>query len=149
MDTKTLIFDDDLQPENCVCFGLRRAARMASKTFDDALKPTGLRNTQFALLGTLSKLGVASIGELSEMLATDGTTLTRNLKILACKGLIEDVAAADARVHAVQLTELGRKKYDAALPLWRGAQEHLLEAVGSNRWSEIRAELDNIEKVCT
>ncbi len=137
-----------LEPVDCVCYRLRRAARLAAKNYDGALKPTGLRNTQFALLGSLNKLGESSIGELSNRLATDGTTLTRNLEVLVRRGLIEDVAADDARVRVIRVTELGKKTYVAALPLWHEAQKHVLEAVGSKRWTEMRVELDKIEEAC-
>ncbi|MCP4328377.1 MAG: winged helix-turn-helix transcriptional regulator [Alphaproteobacteria bacterium] len=148
MSIETRTSDSELQTVDCLCYRLRRAARLAAKTYDGALKPTGLRNTQFALLGTLNKLGESSIGELSEKLATDATTLTRNLKVLVGRGLIESVAADDARVHVIRVTELGKKTYLAALPLWRGAQKHMLDAIGSKRWAEMRAELDKIEQAC-
>ena len=140
--------DTALQPMNCVCNRLRRAARLAAKTYDSALKSTGLRNTQFALLWSLSKLGEPSIGELSESMATDGTTLTRNIEILIRRGLIEDVVADDARVRAIRLTALGKKTLAAALPSWREAQKHVLDAVGSKHWTAMRAELDKIEAAC-
>ena len=139
---------DALQPVDCVCYRLRRAGRLAAKTYDGALKPTGLRNTQFTLLASLTNLGIASIGELSDRLATDGTTLTRNIEVLVRSGFIEDVTTDDARVRVIQLTELGKKTYDAALPLWREAQKHVLAAVGSTGWTEMRAELDRIEAAC-
>jgi len=46
------------------------------------------------------------------------------------------------------LTELGNKTYVAALPLWQQAQKQVLEAVGSKRWTEMRVELDKIERAC-
>ena len=148
MTENSRISDNALQPMDCVCYRLRRAARLAAKTYDGALKPTGLRNTQFALLVTLNSLGESSIGELSDRLATDGTTLTRNLEVLVRRGLIEDVAADDARVRVIRVTELGNKTYVAALPLWQQAQKQVLEAVGSKRWTEMRVELDKIERAC-
>ncbi len=148
MTTETRSSGNELQPVDCICYRLRRAARLAAKTYDGALKPTGLRNTQFALLGSLNQLGESSIGELSDSLATDGTTLTRNLEVLVRRGLIEDVAADDARVRVIRLTKLGKTTYDAALPLWRETQKHVLGAVGSKRWTEMRAELDKVEAAC-
>lgn len=149
MTRNSNISDNVLQPAvDCVCYRLRRAARLAAKTYDRALKPAGLRNTQFALLGSLNKLGESSIGELSNTLATDGTTLTRNLEVLVRRGLIEVVAADDSRVRVIRVTELGQKTYDAALPLWHVAQKQVLKAVGSKRWTEMRVELDKIEEAC-
>ena len=121
MSTKTGTIDSELQPIDCVCYRLRRAARLAAKTYDRALKPIELRNTQFALLSTLKQLGEANIGDLSKIMATDGTTLTRNLEVLVRRRLIENVAVDDARIRVIRITEIGEKTHDKAMPLWRAA----------------------------
>ena len=73
---------DDAPPPGgiCVCNSFRRAARLTSKVFDRALKPAGLRTSQFTALVTLDENGPVAIGELADLMATDGTTLTRNLE---------------------------------------------------------------------
>ena len=148
--TKSILASADLlDPVDCVSYRLRRAARMAARFYDDALRPSGLRNTQFALLASLDILGETSIGDLSEELATDGTTLTRNLEILVRRGLIENIEADDGRVRNVRLTDPGKKTYDEAVPLWREAQHHVLEALEPKRWKGMRAELRMIEVACT
>ena len=136
------------QPVGCVSYRLRRAARKAARFYDDALRPSGLRNTQFTLLASLNRLGETSIGDLSEELAIDGTTLTRNLEILVRRGLVENIAAEDARVRNVRLTGLGKETYEEAVPLWREAQQHLLEALEPKRWTGMRAQLRKIEGAC-
>lgn len=140
---------DRLEPVDCVSYRLRRAARMAAKFYDKALRPCGLRNTQFTLLAALDDLGETSIGDLSEKLAIDGTTLTRNLEILVRRGLVENIETDDARVRNIRLTELGKQTYQAAVPLWREAQHHVLGALEPERWKGMRAELHRIEKACT
>ncbi len=136
------------QPVDCVSYRLRRAARKAARFYDDALRPSGLRNTQFTLLASLNRLGETSIGDLSEELAIDGTTLTRNLEILVRRGLVENIAAEDARVRNVRLTGLGKETFEEAVPLWREAQQHLLEALEPKRWTGMRAQLRKIEVAC-
>ncbi|MEE9539836.1 MAG: MarR family transcriptional regulator, partial [candidate division NC10 bacterium] len=34
----------------CVCFNIRKAARAISQLYDDVLRPSGLRVTQFSIL---------------------------------------------------------------------------------------------------
>ena len=136
------------QPVDCVSYRLRRAARKAARFYDTALRPSGLRNTQFSLLGALDVLGETSIGDLSEEFAIDATTLTRNLEILVRRGLVENIAAEDARVRNVRLTNLGKETYDQAVPLWREAQRHVLEALEPKRWTGLRAQLRQIEAAC-
>jgi DNA-binding MarR family transcriptional regulator len=132
---------------DCVSFRLRRAARMVAKRYDDALRPVGLRNTQFSVLGALAYLGETGIGELAIQMATDGTTLTRNLDVLVRRGLIENVPAEDGRVRRVRLTSLGQETLEEALPLWRAAQSKTLKSVGSDTWQETRQILADIEAV--
>lgn len=132
---------------DCVSFRLRRAARMVAKRYDDALRPVGLRNTQFSVLGALAYLGETGIGELAVQMATDGTTLTRNLDVLVRRGLIENVPAEDGRVRRVRLTPVGRETLEEALPLWRTAQNETLKSVGSETWQETRQVLAEIEAV--
>ena len=97
-----------LEPGNCISYRLRRAARMTAKKFDDALRPLGIRNTQFTLLAAVNEMGPISIGALSEALATDSTTLNRNLEILSRRAFVEDApmedgAVKDGRVRAIDL----------------------------------------------
>lgn len=147
--TKNILASADLlDPVDCVSYRLRRAARMAARFYDDALRPSGLRSTQFALLASLDVLGETSIGDLSEELATDGTTLTRNLEILVRRGLVENIEADDGRVRNVRVTDRGKQTYEAAVPLWREAQQHVLEALEPERWIGMRAHLHRIEAAC-
>ncbi len=148
MTESSLASDDALQPINCINYRLRRAARLAAKSYDDALRPSGLRTTQFTLLASLNRLGATSIGDLSEELAIDGTTLTRNLEVLVRRDLVENIAADDGRVRNVRLTDLGKAKFKDAAPLWRRAQRRVLEALEPEHWIEMRARLRKIEAAC-
>src|SRR5262249_61673130 len=67
-----------LSPLDCTCFRVRGAARRVTQIYGRHLAPTGLKISQFSLLGFVSAEGPVSIGRLSELLTTDRTTLTRN-----------------------------------------------------------------------
>ena len=41
----------------CLCFGVRRAARAITQHYDRAVRPLGLRATQFTLLVVLAHAG--------------------------------------------------------------------------------------------
>lgn len=138
-----------LDPVNCVSYRLRRAARVTAKRFDDALRPAGLRNTQFTLLAALRNLGATNIGALGCELATDSTTLTRNLDVLSRRGLVEDIPMEDGRVRAIRLTVDGNSIFEKALPLWRGAQAELVDVLTVDRWTQMLSELTDIEKACS
>ena len=67
---------------DCTCNNLRKAARAVTQYYDDALRPSGIRATQFSLLSAIKEFGTVSIGALAEESVMDRTTLTRNLKLL-------------------------------------------------------------------
>jgi DNA-binding MarR family transcriptional regulator len=146
-DRQSPAFDAE-EPLACVSYRLRRAARKAAVLFDRALRPAGLRNTQFSLLGALNYLGDLRIGDLAEELATDATTLNRNLGVLMRDGLVEDFEAPDGRIRMVRLTRQGIAKLEAALPLWRAAQAQVLEEAGDEGWAEARDVLRKLERAC-
>lgn len=133
---------------NCVSYRLRRAARMAAKHFDRALKPVGLRNTQFTLLAGLAENGEISIGDLSTLLVIDATTLNRNLGVLIRRGLVENIDAEDGRIRQLRLTSAGEGKFAEAMPHWRRAQSQALSELEDDKWRAIRSELRNIETAC-
>jgi DNA-binding MarR family transcriptional regulator len=68
-----------LSPSSCACLHLRQASRRVTQLFDDALRPVGLRATQFTLLTAVHRLGPVPIQQLAQRLVMDRTTLTRNL----------------------------------------------------------------------
>ena len=42
-----------LEVRDCLCLHTRRAARLVTQFYDDALRPSGLHITQFLLLATI------------------------------------------------------------------------------------------------
>ncbi len=72
---------------SCACYSLRRAARAITRLYDDFLRPSGLRVTQFSVLNATMLHGPVPLTKLAEMTVTERTTLTRNLTILEKKGL--------------------------------------------------------------
>ena len=119
---------------NCTCFNLRKAARAVTQLYDEALKPSGLRATQFSLLTAVATTGPVVMTALAKTLVMDRTTLTRNLRPLLDQGLLEVVAVDDRRQRPIALTVLGREKLDVALPLWREVQSRLAEDLGRDNW---------------
>jgi DNA-binding MarR family transcriptional regulator len=139
---------DPFDPANCVSFRLRRAARQVAKFYDAALKPVDLRNTQFTLLAVLVSGGAQNIGQLSQAMATDGTTLTRNLEVLVRRGLVENTTHdEDERIRLVKASVSGGQLYAKGLPLWRSAQQRMLDVLGEGPWNDMTLLLQEVETV--
>ena len=126
---------------NCTNANLRKATRAVTQIYDAALQPAGLRATQFALLGALAKRGEMPLTQLAEALVMDRTTLTRNLKPLVGKGLIQIGVGADQRVRSISLTEEGRHAVKEAAAYWRKAQSRLVKGLGQERWRSLLDDL--------
>ncbi len=125
----------------CVCGSLRKAARAVTQVYDEVLRPTGLRVTQFGILGTTMAMEPVTVTRLAAAIVTDRTTLTRNLKLLEKQGLIRVNSGNDRREREVTLTAGGREAVIKAYPLWQKAQRHLVKQLGEERWKALREEL--------
>jgi DNA-binding MarR family transcriptional regulator len=107
----------------CACTAIRRASRTITHHYDEALRDSGLRTTQFTLLATLVQTGPMPMTPLAAFLSLERTTLTRNLKSLLRDGLVESRAQEDGRVRKIAITAKGEAKARGAFPLWKKAQE--------------------------
>jgi DNA-binding MarR family transcriptional regulator len=128
----------------CVCATLRMVSRAITQLYDDVLRPSGLRVTQFSMLATLARMGEANLKQLEDVLAIDQTTLTRGLNLLERDGLIERVPHPDGRVKALRLTSRGRKALETTRPLWARAQDTVLGELGSKEWATAQRRLGRL-----
>ena len=107
----------------CLCLATQRAARLLARRFDRAFAPLRLTNGQFSLMMSLNAPQAPTLGELAAALAVDRTTLTAALKSLERRGLVETrLDEKDRRARRLFLTDAGRDRLAAALPIWR--REH-------------------------
>ena len=118
----------------CMCASFRRASRALTQLYDEALRPVGLRATQFTILQALSLAGEVSQGGLAQILAMDSTTLTRTLRIMGREGWIRERRGEDRRERLLRLAKAGRHQFKRALPSWEKAQAQLGRQLGDKRW---------------
>lgn len=121
----------------CMCASFRRASRLLTQVYDAALRPAGLRATQFTVLQALSLAGEVTQGELAYLLAMDSTTLTRTLRLLSREGWIESRPGQDQRERRLRLSDSGQRKLKRVTPRWEEAQTQLHARLGEARWREL------------
>ncbi|MDH3920147.1 MAG: MarR family winged helix-turn-helix transcriptional regulator, partial [Rhodospirillales bacterium] len=126
---------------SCLFLGLRRADRAAMQIYDKALRPCGLRATQFGLLVALRVLAPVSVSELAAQTVMDRTTLTRNLAPLERGGLVRVAPGKDRRVRMVSLTARGQRALARAYPSWRDAQTRARSLLGKKLSKSLVAQL--------
>ncbi|MDR5905647.1 MarR family winged helix-turn-helix transcriptional regulator [Franzmannia qiaohouensis] len=133
----------DLVAGECICRRARMVARTVTRVFDDALRPCGLRITQFTLLVAIGKGAPDSISLLAEWLAMERTTLVRNLQLLEKEGLIERGPEGGRRAKATRLTQAGRQRLAEAFPYWEQAQKTMHQRLG-DEWQLTQSTLDKL-----
>ena len=118
--------------QNCACFNVRKTSRIITQLFDHALKQSGIKATQFTLMGVLASEGEMAIKELANSLGMDRTTLTRGIVRLETEGLIKSRGGDDARQRFVSLTSKGKQKLNDSIPHWEKAQGAMEKSLGKN-----------------
>jgi DNA-binding MarR family transcriptional regulator len=133
----------------CACFKVRKAARAITKFYEEVLRPSGLRATQFSLLMATRVMGPVTLVKLAQVMVMDRTTLTRNLDILEARGLITSKPGEDRREREVNLTSSGMEVLTKAVPLWEKAQERVQEGLGEERLHNLLGDLSEMISLTT
>lgn len=115
---------------DCHCLAARRRAREITRRYEEALRPLGLRATQFSVLAALALKGPTPLGELADLLGVERTTLTRSANRLEDEGWVADAESDDARVRRLELTPAGREKVESAYLAWKGVQDEIDRRAG-------------------
>jgi DNA-binding MarR family transcriptional regulator len=121
----------------CICASFRRATRILTQHYDTALRPLGLRATQFTLLQALSLAGEVSQRTLGEILSMDSTTLTRTVAIMRRRGWVASRSGEDRRERWLSLSAAGRAEFKRARPHWEKVQQGLRARLGNKRWNKL------------
>ncbi|NVM25792.1 MAG: MarR family transcriptional regulator, partial [Desulfobacterales bacterium] len=114
------------------------------QTYDEFLRPSGLRGTQFGLLMVITGFGNITVTKLADWAIMERTTVTRNLKLLEKRGLVRIEAGKDQRERVVSITDNGIKALVSALPFWEEAQQHVAGILGEDRTSNIVKEISSM-----
>lgn len=120
------------------------AARRLTRIYDDALKPAGVKSTQFTIMVALAQGYDASITQLADALGMERTTLTRNLRVLQRDGLIELSEELGPTARIAVLTEEGHARLAKALPLWKRVQASVINDIGANAWNDAKSALQRL-----
>ena len=122
----------------CHCTRLRSAARKVASVYDEALAPVGLNVAQYSLMRTIERRQPVSFTELGHLAQLDRSTVSRNVRVLDRRGLVEMTRSDDDhREAAVSLSARGAALLDEAMPLWEGCQRTIEIRLGSHRMNAL------------
>ena len=115
---------------------------MVSRHYDRYVRETGLKNTQYALLSYVVRLGPIRPSELARRMQMDASTLTRNMQPLVAHGWVTIGAGSDARSRLVEATEAGQARRAEGQRAWQAAQTALNKRLGVERVAALHQLLD-------
>ena len=133
--------------KQCCCFNLRKISRAITQYYDRCLESLNIRSTQFTLLVALDATSAKTLTQIAEALVMDRTTLTRNLKPLAKMELITIIHTVDKRSKAYALTDKGKNLLVNSIPLWKAAQDNVINGIGYEEYKDIISKLENLLKM--
>ena len=131
---------------DCTCFRLRRLSRQVTQRYDDALRPVGLRVTQFSLLSALRNDGPMSVGNLARGLGADTTSMSRALAALTAKDWVRISEGANKRSKSIAITVDGLALLERATPHWQRAQVEVAEVLGEEVKQTLDSQLDELSR---
>src|SRR6266850_2447906 len=128
---------------HCNATALRKASRRVTQLYDDALAPTGLRSTQFAILVEVADAAEKpfTMAELAATLVIERSALGHTLRPLERDGLIVLQEGEDRRQRHVVLTAKGKAKCREGVRAWQTAQDRFEEVLGRSEASTLRSTL--------
>ena len=124
----------------CVSFNLRKSSQVVSRIYAREMHDSPVRGPIFALMMMIYRRGPASITTLAKDVGLDRTTLTRNLKPLEQRGLIQ-IEQVSANRKQVSLLPDGEEALRSAIESWHRAQTKVVSELGEERWARMRDDL--------
>jgi len=111
------------ETQDCYCLAARKRARELTRRYEVALRPFGLRATQFSVLAALAQAGPLPLSKLAEILGLERTSLTRIAGVLERDARISVTQGDDERVRVLDITTTGKRVLASALPAWKRVQD--------------------------
>lgn len=141
--------EQNLNLSVCACRSLRMTTRVITQYYDKALRISGLKSPQFALLTDIcSRENGISVNELANQAMMDQTTVTRNVEILRKKGYVDvNTVDTDSRKKCITVSETGKEKLALAMPHWQEAQSKLEQIVGKEQYVELLKTLSVLRSI--
>lgn len=130
------------RPQGCTNLKLRQLGRMVTRHYDQYMSQVGLKNTQYALLSYIVKLGPIRPSDLAKHMQMDASTLTRNLQPMVLQGWLTINAGENARTRLVEATKAGHMKRTEGQQAWKVAQTALNHRIGVERVLALHVLLD-------
>ncbi|MCX4790677.1 MULTISPECIES: MarR family winged helix-turn-helix transcriptional regulator [unclassified Streptomyces] len=125
---------------------INRCAALLQQAEDAPLRAAGLTRAEFDLLGAVRRTDrELTPGELARETFSSGAAVTKRLRVLQERGLVERRSdVRDRRVAHVRLTEEGREMVDRLLPRQLAYERTVLSGLDEQARSRLSAQLSEL-----
>ena len=131
----------------CNCGILRQSSQKLTAIYDEALKSSGLRVTQFAVLKNIHKLGKTSITELDTYLEQDRSTIGRNIRILEKIKVVSINKSTDKREFEILITKYGIECLQLARKSWEDINFKISSKLGNVKQKQMIEIMNVIQSI--
>jgi DNA-binding MarR family transcriptional regulator len=132
---------------DCVAQNLRRAARLVTRRYEEALRPVDLTASQFTILQALQGGRKVPQGMLADILGFEQTTMTRLAALMLKRALIKsEPDPDDKRGRLLSISKDGATLYEKAAPLWQKAQDLTFGRMPQDAWHGVRKALKTLSQ---
>jgi DNA-binding MarR family transcriptional regulator len=128
----------------CACTSFKMTARVLGRAYDEALAPSGLNATQYAILVNVDRYQPISQMDLADHLGLERTSLYRAVELMEKKRWLRTTPLGEGVTKLVELASSGETRLAQARPLWEGAQAPFVRKFGKERWDAL---LDVLEEI--
>lgn len=116
----------------CPAFQARVAARALTRYYNACFRPLGITAEQFSLLVGIGGSDRPTLAELATRAGVDATTLSRSVKSLEARGLVDSEGGRGRAGKRLALTDDGRRLMDESIAAWEHARARLRESLGDD-----------------
>ena len=143
--THLLVPPQPLQPIQCACTTLKRAARIVGRAYDAGLARAGVSVTQYAILANIQRYAPISQMRLAIHLGLERTTLYRTVDNLEARGWLTATPTGEGVTKVLALTPAGAQVLARARRAWAQVQQEFEHTFGATRWGTFLTTLGEIQ----
>ncbi|WP_318219159.1 MarR family winged helix-turn-helix transcriptional regulator [Streptomyces sp. SCL15-6] len=128
----------------CNVTAIRKASRRLTQLYDEALRPVGLRSTQYSILAELTANAgnPPTMRQLADSLIMDRSALGHAVRPLIRNELLAlEESPADRRSRLITVTPKGWDLFRRAQLSWQEVQDHVAAVMGDGQAESLRTAL--------
>ena len=126
---------------------LKSLVREMDQHFEASLSCAELTVAQYLTLCEISRVGAVRMGDLAQALDIAPWTLSRRVKVLVERGLLECSVGEDNRMRLVRLSPAGDDKRIQATGHWHRAEQGLNGTYGVPRLLRLEALIEDLAQI--